>query len=179
MEKRKFNQKGRMILISIFMTLIFAAIISCTGQNTYKKVFEAYTLRINGHADSAKVLLQQISSENSENAMAWYELCRTTQQLGMANPRVIKESLGEALNYINKAINIEPENACYLSHKGRIETRQFYLAIQMGNENAAEYLEKLEETYNDVLKLDPSYYENKLTLVEFFWRIAGRNGGQS
>lgn len=177
MKKRNINQKGRMILISIFMTLIFAAIISCTGQITDKKVFEAYTLRINGHADSAKVLLQQISSENPGNALAWYELCRTTQQLGMANPRVIKESLGEALNCINKAINIEPENACYLSHKGRIETRQFYLAIHLGNENAPEYLEKLEETYNDVLKLDPSYYENKLTLVEFFGGLPVEMGG--
>ncbi len=177
MKTRKNNSKSRMIKIGIFITLIFAVVISCTGQKTDKKVFEAYTLRINGQADSAKVLLQQISSENPKNALAWYELCRTTQQLGMANQRVIKESLGEALDYINKAINIEPENACYLSYKGSIETLQFYLVLQMGNENAPEYLKKIEETYNDVLKLDPSYYENKLTLIEFFGGLPVEMGG--
>jgi len=163
--------------MGIFFVVIFAGITSCTAQQPNDKVYEAYELRINAHADSAKVLLEQITSEDPENAMAWYELCRTTQQLGLANPRAIKESLDDALKYINRAVENDPDNAWYLSYKGGIETLHFYIGLQTGNENAAEYLEKVEETYNSVFQIDLTYYENKLTLVEFFGGLPAEMGG--
>jgi tetratricopeptide (TPR) repeat protein len=178
MKKRNINQKFSLIPVGI-MALVFAGIISCTGQKTEDKVFEAYELRINGHADSAKVLLQQITSENPKDALAWFELCRTTQQLGMANPRAIQEMLDETLKYINRAVENDPENAWFLSYKGGIETLHFYMGMQMGNENAAGYLDKLEKTYNSVFQLDPYYYENKLTLVEFFGGLPPNMGGDT
>jgi tetratricopeptide (TPR) repeat protein len=177
MKKRNFNQKFNLIPMGIFFALIFAGITSCTGQKTDDKVFKAYELRINGQADSAQILLEQITNENPENALAWYELCRATQQLGLANPRAIKESMDEALRCINLAVKNNPDNAWYLSYKGGIETLHFYMGMQMGNENAAEYLEKVEETYNSVFQIDPSYYENKLTLVEFFGGLPAEMGG--
>jgi ferric-dicitrate binding protein FerR (iron transport regulator) len=99
----KINQKFSLVAMGIIFLIFFVGIISCTGQKTNNEVFEAYNLRINGHADSAHLLLEQITNENSENAQAWYELCRTTQQLGLANPRGIKEALDEALFCIDKA----------------------------------------------------------------------------
>ena len=177
MKKKNFNQKFNLVPTGIFFVLIFAGIISCTGQKTNDKVYEAYELRINGHADSAQILLEQITSENPGNALAWYELSRTTQQLGMANPREIKDPLDEALRCISLAVENDPDNALYLSYKGGIETLHFYMGMQMGNENAAEYLEKVEKTYNSVFQLDPSYYENKLTLVEFFGGLPEDMGG--
>jgi len=177
MKKKNFNQNFNLGPTGIFFVLIFAGIISCTGQKTNDKVYEAYELRVNGHADSAQVLLQQFTNENPENALAWYELCRTTQQLGMANPREIKTAMDEALRYINLAVENDPANAWYLSYKGGIETLHFYMALQMGKENAAEYLEKVEKTYNLVFQLDPTYYENKLTLVEFFGGLPKDMGG--
>lgn len=177
MKKRNFNQKFNLVPMGIFFALIFAGITSCTGQKTEDKVFKAYELRINGHADSAQILLEQITNENPENALAWYELCRTTLQLGLANPREIKEASDEALRCISLAVENEPDNAWYLSYKGGIETLHFYMGIQMGNENAVEYLEKVEETYNSVFQIDPSYYENKLTLVEFFGGLPADMGG--
>lgn len=179
MKKGNVNQKFSLIPMGIMMALIFSGIFSCTGQKTDNKVFEAYELRINGHADSAKVLLKQITIENPENAMAWYELCRTTQQLGMANPRAIQEMLDETLKYINLAVENDPDNAWYLSYKGGIETLHFYIGMQMGNKKAAKYLDKLEATYNSVFQLDPSYYENKLTLVEFFGGLPPNMGGDT
>ena len=179
MKKGNVNQKFSLIPMGIMMALIFSGIFSCTGQKTDNKVFEAYELRINGHADSAKVLLKQITIENPENAMAWYELCRTTQQLGMANPRAIQEMLDETLKYINLAVENDPDNAWYLSYKGGIETLHFYMGMQMGNKKAAKYLDKLEATYNSVFQLDPSYYENKLTLVEFFGGLPPNMGGDT
>ena len=179
MKKRKFNQKFNLVPMGIFFVLIFAGVTSCSGQKTNDKVSEAYELRINGHADSAKVLLEQITTENPNHAMAWFELCRTARQLGLANPRTIKASLDDALKYINLAVDNDPANAWYLSYKGGIETLHFYLGMQTGDENAAGYLEKLEKTYNSVFQIDPSYYENKLTLVEFFGGLPAEMGGDS
>ncbi len=175
--KRKVNQKFSLMPIGILMLLIFARIFSCTGQKTDQKVFEAYDLRMTGYADSAQVLLLQLTGNEPENAMAWYELCRTTQQIGMTNPREIKATMDDALKYINLAVEISPDNAWYLSYKGSIETLHFYMGLQMGDENAADYLLKFEETYNSVFKLDPSYYENKITLVEFFGMLPPNMGG--
>ncbi len=177
MKKKNFNQKINTVPTSIFFVLIFIGITACTGQKVEDGVYNAYELRINGYADSAQILLEQITSENPGNALAWYELCRTTKQIGMANPREIKESLDNALKYINLAVENEPSNAWYLSYKGGIETLYFYMALQMGEENAGEYLNKLESTYNSVFELDPSYYENKLTLVEFFGLLPTEMGG--
>lgn len=177
MKKKIFNQKINLIPIGIFFALVFVGIISCTGQKVEDEVYNAYELRINGHADSAQILLEQITSENPENALVWYELCRTTQQIGMANPREIKESMDDALKCISLAVENDPTNAWYLSYKGGIETLHFYIALQMGDEKAGEYLDKFESTYNSVFELDPTYYENKLTLVEFLGLLPAEMGG--
>ncbi len=177
MKKRNLNQKFRLVPMGILIALIFGGIISCLGQKVEDKVLEAYGLRINGQADSAKVLLEQITHKSPKDARAWYELCRTNQQLGMANPKVIQESLDEALRCINLAVENKPDNVWYLSYKGSIETLHFYMGMQMGNKNAAGYLDKFEETYNSVFQLDPTYYENKLTLVEFFGGLPPNMGG--
>jgi tetratricopeptide (TPR) repeat protein len=165
--------------MGIFFVMIFSGIISCTGQKTNNEIFEAYKQRINGQADSAQILLQQIVNENPDNALAWYELCRTTQQLGLANPREIKEALDEALICIDKAVELDPENALYLSYKGKIETLHFYMGMTMGDENAAAYLDKFEKSYNSVFQMDPSYTEDKLTLVEFFGGLPPDMGGDA
>ncbi|MBE0636885.1 MAG: tetratricopeptide repeat protein [Bacteroidales bacterium] len=180
MKKIKFLNRslGIAVIPIIVCTLIIAyGITSCIVAQSNEKVFEAYELRINGKADSAKIILEKVLSSDSTNAMAWYELCRTNEHLGMANPRTIKESMDEALRCINLAVQNDPDNALYLSYKGGVETLQFYLAMQMGNENAVEYLAKLEDTYKSVFELDPTYYENKLTLIEFFGGLPPEMGG--
>ncbi|MGZ2370693.1 tetratricopeptide repeat protein [Ancylomarina sp. YFZ004] len=169
--------KFSLVSMGVIMVLICAGIISFTSQKADQKVFEAYELRITGHADSAKVLLEQITNENPKDALAWFELCRTTLQIGMANPRAIKETLDETLKHIHLAVENDPDNAMYLSYKGKIEVLHFYMGMQMGNKNAAEYLDKFEKTYNSVFQLDSSYYENKLTLVEFFGGLPVNMGG--
>ena len=47
----------------------------------------------------------------------------------------------------------------------------------MGEEGAGEHLARMEETYNAVFKLDPTYYENKITLVEFYGLLPEDMGG--
>jgi len=179
MKTRNLNQKFILIPMSIMMALIFAGIISCIGQKNEDKVFEAYELRMNGHSDSAKVILKQLLSTDSTNALAWFELCRTIEHVGMANPRAIKEMLDETLYAIDRAVEYAPSNAYYLSYKGNIKALQFYFALQTGNEKARDYLFELENTYKSVFKLDPTYYEDKITLVEFFGGLPAEFGGDS
>ena len=68
---------------------------------------------------------------------------------------------------------------CFFLIKAALRHLQFYIALQMGNENAAEYLAKMEETYNSVFQLDPTYTEDKLTLVEFFGGLPPNMGGNT
>jgi hypothetical protein len=70
------------------MSFVFC---SCTGQKLDKTVQQAYELRMNGQADSAKVLLEQVIAEDSTNAAALYELARTEHHIGLGN---IPELLG-------------------------------------------------------------------------------------
>lgn len=157
--------------------IISYGLASCMGIQSKEEVFKAYELRINGHADSAKLVLKKLLGEDSTNALAWYELCRTTMHLGLSNPRETKESINNALKCINKAVKCDPQNTLYLSYKGSMETLAFYIALQMGNENAGQYLEHVEKTFNTVFEMDPSYTENKLTLVEFFGGLPKEMGG--
>nr|NQU91632.1 hypothetical protein [Bacteroidota bacterium] len=80
---------------------------------------------------------------------------------------------------MEKAVKLEPQNAYYLSQKGSIETLMFYVALQEGSENAREGLKTIENTYLSVFKMDSSYLEDKLTLVEFFGGLPEEEGGDS
>ncbi len=175
--KRNINQKFSLKMISIILVLVLVGIVSSNCQKADEKVNEAFELRMNGQADSAKVILDQLLSTDSTDALAWFELCRTTQHLGQKNPREFGETINAALNAINQAIINDPDNAYYLSYKGSIEVLQFYFALQTGGENSGEYLNNFEQTYQSVFKLDPAYYENKITLVEFFGGLPAEMGG--
>ncbi len=161
----------------ISVLIISYGLASCMGVQSKEEVFKAYELRINGHADSAKIILEKTIAVDSSNALAWYELCRTTMHLGLANPRETKESINKALVYINNAVKYDPQNTMYLSYKGSMETLEFYVALQSGNENAGQYLENVEKTFNTVFEMDSSFTENKLTLVEFFGGLPAEMGG--
>lgn len=166
--------KNCLIICALLLTYVMA---SCMEEQSNEKVFEAYELRINGQADSARIILEMVLAADSTNALAWYELCRTTKHLGLVNPRETKESINNALKCINNAVKYDPQNTLYLSYKGSIETLEFYVALQTGNENAGEYLENVEKTFNTVFEMDPSFTENKLTLVEFFGGLPAEMGG--
>lgn len=176
MKTGKIIQHFKLSQLGIMIVLIFTGIISCIGQKTDSEVMEAYELRLNGHADSAQVLLLAMTDKNPTNAMAWYELCRCTEHISLADPKAMDASLAACLEYINKAIEIEEGNAKYLSYKGKIQTLEFYKTIMKGGE-AGDKLVRIEETYQNVSQIDPSYHENTITLVEFFGGLPTEMGG--
>ena len=177
--KQQTNIQSRLqhMVISLFCGLVFILALSCSDQGASQQVFEAYELRVSGHADSALAMLEGIVKEQPDLAIAWYELARATMHTGMQSPQQIKETLEKAGEYIARAVENDPDNALYLSYKGGIETLQFYMALQMGQEGATDHLVRMDETYNAVFELDPTYYEDKLTLVEFYGLLPEDMGG--
>ncbi len=177
--KHQTNIQSRFqpVVISLICGLAFILSMSCSDHGTDQQVLKAYELRVTGHADSALVMLEGIVKEQPDLAIAWYELARTTMHTGMQGPQQIKETLEKAGECIAKAVEKDPENALYLSYQGGIETLQLYMALQMGQEGADMHLARMEETYNAVFELDPTYYEDKITLVEFYGLLPEDMGG--
>ena len=87
------------ILLSLCVMTVCMCLISgaCTMQEFDKNVQQAYQLRMNGQADSAKIILEQVLSKDSTNAAAWYELARTKQHMGLGNPRKLISGIAEIL----------------------------------------------------------------------------------
>ncbi|MCK5839859.1 MAG: tetratricopeptide repeat protein, partial [Bacteroidales bacterium] len=168
-----------MLPIVILMACSTLLFITCNGQKVGNKVIEAYELRMDGKADSAKVVLEYILTEDSTNSLAWYELCRTQQHIALANPRSLVEIMKDAMNNMNQAVKYEPENVNYLSYLGGLEAFDLYMGLQMGKEDVVEDLQKVEEIFLEVLDLKPDCYEVKLTLVEFFGMLPPSMGGDS
>jgi len=165
-----------LVCLNMIMLILFTGAISCTGQKANADLMNSYELRMNGQADSAKVLLLEMTQKHPKNAMAWFELSRCTEHLGLSNPRVMEESIEASLSYIIKAVEIEEGNAIYLSYKGKMQTLDLYKALKMG-ENAGEKLAEIENTYLQLDKIDDSYFEHKITLVEFFAGLPAEMGG--
>jgi len=140
-------------------------------------VLSAYELRMNGRADSAKIVLEQYLEKDSTNALAWFELTRTLDHLGLANPREMIENHGAVLTAISKAVEFAPENAYYLSYKGGEQALSFYIDLMTGKADTNLKLLQIESTYLKVLELDPNFYEVKVTLVEFFGSLPPDLGG--
>ena len=166
-----------MVPMAIGITMCVVLLISCTAQNTTNRIYHAYELRMDGKADSAKILLDQILEEDSTNALAWFEVTRTIQHLGNADMRKMVENQEQALYSINQAIKFDPGNWYYHSYKGSIEALNMYISLNMGKENVGEEIQLMENTYLKALELNPEAYEIKLQLVEIFYGLPAEMGG--
>ena len=58
-------------------------------------------------ASEAKTLLEQLISENPENALAHYELARTKYHMGLANLRELIPAIEEIQHSIEQAVKNE------------------------------------------------------------------------
>ena len=92
------------------------------GQTSHEKVDEAYQVRLQGRADSAEVLLRDITRNEPESAMAWFELSRTCLHMASGNPQKMSEYLACAENAIDTAIQCAPDKTAYLGLKGGIRS---------------------------------------------------------
>jgi tetratricopeptide (TPR) repeat protein len=177
--KNNLNNHFIIMFLSITVTCMSFMHWSCTGQKFDKKVQQAYELRMNGQADSAKVLLEQVLAEDSTNAAAWYEISRTKLHMGLGNPQELMSGIDDIQQTAKNAVDNDTDNVIYQYYKGYIDYFNLYANMHMGQKDGREDFTKVVESYKSVLTLKPDYHEAKLFLVELFANIQSNMGGDS
>ena len=153
----------------IILVIAGAFIFGCCfgqGREIDPDVKLAFDLRINGNADSAKVILDQMLAQDSTNAGAWFELARTKHHIGLGNPRLLFGGLEDLQQTIDRATIIDPSNVTYAFYKGDVCFLRAYVALMRDRSTAPEKVKQVISAYESVLTLKPDYYQAALFLVE-------------
>jgi len=166
--KKNDSQKSKIFPKYLIITLgcISGLLWYATGYASYNIVYQAYQLRMQGMADSARTILETSLVEDSTNAAVWYEYARTKHQIGLGNPHELFAGLDDLQRAIKKAIDIHPDNVIYAYYNGYICFTQAYLSLMRDPTNARGKVGEAVSAYELVLKLKPDYKEAMLTLVE-------------
>lgn len=159
------------------MLCIIMVFYSCKGQDKNTRVLQAYELRMNGHADSALAILDQVVAQDSANGLAWFEIARTYDHMALGGSGNMLEMHEKIHDAIRKAVEADPENAYFLVQRGAYEALDVYVALKMGTGDVSDALKKVEQTYNAVAEMDADYIGGKLTLVEYFGGLPPEMGG--
>lgn len=177
----QINSKSQFIWIVLVMSgvVVIASfgLWSCKGPEVDKAVVEAYELRMNGKADEAKAMLEQIVSDEPDNALAHYELARTKFQIMLSGLKELDTALEDIQQSIYKAIENNPDNVIYLFFAGRVALLPAYMAVQRNQPEAKEKVANVCSIYESVLKLKPDYHEAMLHLVEIYGLVPEDMGG--
>ena len=159
---KKCSLKIATLILSCWLVLLCFTDIKASDEIVYK----AYQLRMNGQADSAKVLLEKILSEDSSNAEAWFELARTKHHTGLGNPRQLFSGLNDLKHSIQNAVDNEPDNIIYGYYNGSVTFLLAYASMMGQQPDAKQKLESTFTAYESLLKIKPDYKEAMLFLVE-------------
>ncbi len=158
--------KRQFLWISLCAAVASLGFWSCVRQELDKTVQKAYELRMNGKADEAFTMLEQVIAEDSTNAAAWYELARTKHHIGLGNLRELLGGLENMQQTIEKAVEYDPDNVIYSFYKGYVCYFRAYASFMREQPDANEKVKEVISAYESVLSLKPDYYEAMLYLVE-------------
>lgn len=169
------------IISPILMTLLilcsqFNGSCSVKGSETEKIVIKAFELRMNGKVDESKALLKEILTNDSTNAMAWYELARLNHYLLIGNVEV---KASDIVSPIFKAANLEPENVTYAYYKAISSFLSAFMAMQTGQGEVKNIIIETCAHFEKVLTLKPDYHEARMYLVEIYSLLPPEMGGDS
>ncbi len=163
--------------------VIFSSILFYYGCETMKElenpVQEAYALRMDGHADSAVVILEELIESEPNNATALYEMARTTMHIGFGNPDNVIAALETAQEYMDRALLQEARNPIFLYFKGNLEGLALYISLEMGQGGNPSALQKLETTYSKLYEVEPSCLSPSLGMLEIYAGLPVEMGGDS
>lgn len=176
--KNKFFRPLIIGSVSLFIAFGSHIYAPCSAQNVDMDVMQAYKLRIDGKADSAKILLELAIADDSTNAASWFELARTKHHIGLGNPAQLFGGLMQQIQQnIDKAVELEPQNVIYSYYKAVIDHTLLYMNLNMGTEDVSSYFTKTTDSYRHLLTLKPDYHEAKLAMVELFASLPANKGG--
>lgn len=175
----QINSKRQFLWIVLVMSSTVAiasfGLLSCKGPEVDKAVMEAYELRMNGKADKAEAILEQIISDEPDIALAHYELARTKLHIGLST--LEESAMEEVQQSIDKAIENDPDNVIYSFFAGNTALTSAYGAAKSEQPDVKEKFAKLCSIYESVLKLKPDYHEAMLDLVQIYGILPEEMGG--
>jgi len=159
-----------------FGVFLCAVAVAVSGLEHHDIVMDAYNLRMQGKADKAKALLEQHVSKNPDDAAAYYELARIEGylRLGMVGgkgwTREEQLEMGSDIQaLIDKAVELDPDNAIYAYFAGFNSILQVYLYFMTGDQpSAKENLARTVEAFEAALRLKPDYHQAMLNLVDLY-----------
>lgn len=171
------NKQFLCIALGAAVATVFLGFQSCTRQGLDETVQKAYELRMNGKADSARVLLEQAIAEDSTNALAHYELARTKQHMALGDMEQLFDMIEEAHYSIERATEHDPDNVIYTFFAGCMSSVQAYISLHRDQPDTKEKYAKACGVYESVLELKPDYHEALLYLVEIYGVLPEDKGG--
>jgi len=154
----------------------FTGSCSVKGSETEKVAKKAFELRMNGKVDEAKSLLNEILTNDSTNAMAWYELARLKHYMLVGGSEV---KISDIVTPINTASNLEPENVTYAYYKAIASFLNAFMSMQMGQGEVKNIITETCDHFEKVLTLKPDYHEARMYLVEIYGLLPPEMGGDS
>lgn len=166
--KSRTVPKKHSVTMSLGLAVVCASFLSwsCRVKESAKTVEQAYELRMNGKADSAKAALERIIAEDPTDAAAFYELARAKHHIGLGNIRELLAGLENWLQTIEKAVENDPDNVIYSFYRGYVCYSRAYASLKREQPDAKEKVEEVVSAYESVLSLKPDYYEAMLYLIE-------------
>jgi Flp pilus assembly protein TadD len=131
---------------------------------------EAFKLRMDGHSDEAKVLLETSLARSPDDATAWFELART---------EFYQFQFNDAADAIARAIELAPENGRYhyfagitagcnaisRAHDGEPPDR---INAELGRSLAA---------FDSAVDVDPDFHEARVQLINMLIQTPPKDGG--
>jgi len=165
----------------LFGTILCAAgvlsAVSCTTTTEPGPAEAAYELRMNGKLDEAVRILEDGLARNPEDAASHFELSRAKLHSALGNSRQIEDLVTEARQSLGRAMAQDSTSVVYAFYAGQLELFAAFLAMNLGEADAAERVKHSCDAFATALRLKPDYCEAMLHLVEIYGSLPAELGG--
>jgi hypothetical protein len=141
------------------------------------RVMEAYELRINGKAEKAEELLNEILLNDSTYALAYFELARTKYHLFLGRQQFSPEEWNEVLYSSRQASKYAPDNEIYAFYYAHACFSKAFLSMMRQNQEVGEDVARTCDAFNYVLQINPDCYAALLYLVDIYGSLPENMGG--
>lgn len=170
----KTPTRFKLILSILIACMGLSWTVSCTFLRAEDKVKTAYDMRMDGHADSAVIMLDALILEDQDNAAAYYELARAKMHIMLNNG---KYELADIITDASKASELMPDNEAYAYMAASAKFLDVYMQLMRGNEDIDKKFQLAMNAYEHVLEIQPCCPSVLITLTEVYSMLPAEMGG--
>ena len=159
------NRKTKLNYVFILGLIQSILIFPLFAQSNVADVMKAYEIRISGKDDDAKEILNTVLKKDATNAMAYFEMARTTSD-------------ENKVYFIEKALIYDPDNLMYRFYKANYYMLTAYKAMKTNDpQTLTKNIENCTQVLKGILELYPNCKESLLFLVEINGTLPEEMGG--